>query len=584
MLRQRLGIAAGFAVLLMILVGNTFIVRRQLAFQAESQSLVTHTRQVLFELQRTESILKDAETGQRGFLYTGDPKYLEPYNLAVVQVTPGIDAIAQLTGDNPHQQARISALRSLTEAKLAELAQTISLSRAGRQLEAKALVTSGAGKAAMDSIRDLIALMEKEETSLEASRTIALQSSFRATLVSVYLPSFVAALGLVLLALFILWEMNQRERSLHEIRRREEWYRVTLTSIGDAVIATNEYGKVTFLNPVAETLTGTTLAKAVGKDIVDVFPIFNEITHEAVENPVQRVIAQGRVVGLANHTALQCSDGSLIPIEDSAAPIWDDHDKLTGVVLVFRDVTHERKSRAVLFKTERLVAAARLSATVSHEINNPLEAVVNLIYLAKSTASAPASVVHLLALADQELERVAHITHQTLGFYRESSAPQQVEIPALIESVLQLYSNKIRNKNIAIQRDIRKCASVLGMTGELRQVVSNLFSNAVDAVGKDGTITLRAWSVDEPEGKSIRLVVEDDGPGVAAEDQERIFEPFFTTKKDVGTGLGLWVSREIVHRHGGRIQVTSRDDGSSGAAFSILLPCSSELTSILQIS
>jgi PAS domain S-box-containing protein len=161
---------------------------------------------------------------------------------------------------------------------------------------------------------------------------------------------------------------------------------VTLSGIGDAVIATDRHGIVTFLNPVAETLTGTSLERAKGQTIEEVFPIFNEATHLPAEDPVKKVLEVGSVVGLANHTALMNADGTLIPIEDTAAPIRDDRGQLIGVVLVFRDATKERKAQEIVRKTEKLAAAARLAASVAHELNNPLEAVTNLIYLAKPRA------------------------------------------------------------------------------------------------------------------------------------------------------------------------------------------------------
>jgi PAS domain S-box-containing protein len=367
--------------------------------------------------------------------------------------------------------------------------------------------------------------------------------------------------------------MDLREKHALELRAREEWFRVTLTSIGDAVIATDKHGKVTFLNPVAETLTGTTLEKVKGKDIREVFPIFNEVTNQPVEDPVKKVISLGRVVGLANHTVLQNVNGTLIPIEDSAAPIRDDHDQLLGVVLVFHDVTKDRQSQEVLRKTEKLATAARLSATVAHEINNPLEAVVNLIYIAKTTPDAPPALVHQLTLAEHELDRVAHITRQTLGFYRESNVPEMIEIPALIDSVLKLYSNKFKTKNIAVQCEFGVCRPIHGVPGELKQVFSNLISNAADAVSPNGIIRVNAQSVDDNPGSAIQVVIEDDGPGIALEHLDRIFEPFFTTKQDIGTGLGLWITKEIVDRHGGSILVRPKNDGESGgAAFTIHLP------------
>jgi PAS domain S-box-containing protein len=570
---KRAGVISGFVLLLIVLAANAFIVRRQLGVQVKDQSQVMHTRQVLFELEKTESILKDAETGQRGYLYTGDPAYLEPYNEAVGEEDAHLTNLAQLTAGNPRQQARISSLRALAKAKLAELAQTVSLQQSGRPNQAKQLVATNSGKAVMDKIRGLIDEMEAEETSLESAQFDAYRNSIERTAISIYLPTLLAIAGLILLAYYILREIALRESHLREIRKKEEWYRVTLTSIGDAVIATDPRGKVTFMNSVAETLTGTALAEDVGKDIFEVFPIFNELTRLPVENPVERVIEAGRVVALANHTVLKRRDGVLVPIEDSAAPIWDDRGALVGVVLVFRDVSTERKSLEILRKTEKLATAARLSASVAHEINNPLEAVVNLVYLAKASPEAAPSVVEALDLAEQELDRVAHITRQTLGFYRESKVPELVDIKSLIESVLRIYSNKLKNKNIVVERSFQECPPVFGVTGELKQVMANLISNAADAVDRGGTIRIETWCPEAPQEKTVHVSITDDGPGIAAEYLDRIFEPFFTTKKDVGTGLGLWVTKEIVERHGGRIEVDARSDGSSGAAFSILLPC-----------
>jgi PAS domain S-box-containing protein len=570
---KRAGVISGFVLLLIVLAANAFIVRRQLGVQVKDQSQVMHTRQVLFELEKTESILKDAETGQRGYLYTGDPAYLEPYNEAVGEEDAHLTNLAQLTAGNPRQQARISSLRALAKAKLAELAQTVSLQQSGRPNQAKQLVATNSGKAVMDKIRGLIDEMEAEETSLESAQFDAYRNSIERTAISIYLPTLLAIAGLILLAYYILREIALRESHLREIRKKEEWYRVTLTSIGDAVIATDPRGKVTFMNSVAETLTGTALAEDVGKDIFEVFPIFNELTRQPVENPVERVIEAGRVVALANHTVLKRRDGVLVPIEDSAAPIWDDRGALVGVVLVFRDVSTERKSLEILRKTEKLATAARLSASVAHEINNPLEAVVNLVYLAKASPEAAPSVVEALDLAEQELDRVAHITRRTLGFYRESKVPELVDIKSLIESVLRIYSNKLKNKNIVVERSFQECPPVFGVTGELKQVMANLISNAADAVDRGGTIRIETWCPEAPQEKTVHVSITDDGPGIAAEYLDRIFEPFFTTKKDVGTGLGLWVTKEIVERHGGRIEVDARSDGSSGAAFSILLPC-----------
>jgi PAS domain S-box-containing protein len=377
---------------------------------------------------------------------------------------------------------------------------------------------------------------------------------------------------LMLLAYYILREMQLRERHAALTAEREEWFRVTLTSLGDAVIATDEHGMVTFLNPVAEQLTGRTMEASKGMPIIEIFPIFNESTHEPVENPVKKVMELGRIVGLANHTVLKKIDGTLIAIEDSAAPIRGSDGELVGVVLVFRDATFERKSQEMLRKSEKLAAAARLASTVAHEINNPLEAVGNLIYIAKGTPGMPEEATSHLALAEQELERVSHITRQTLGFYRETNFPGQVDVPALVETVLRLYANKFRTKNITIERKFGECPPIQGLAGELKQAVSNLISNAADAVDINGTIRLTLECIENDDGKVVQVLIEDDGPGISAENIDRIFEPFFTTKQDVGTGLGLWVTKEIIDRHGGSIVIQAADEGSSGATFHVLLP------------
>ena len=571
---KRFSVITGFVLLLVVLVANAIITARQLRIQVGNQAWVARTQQVRFELSQTESLLKDAETGQRGFLYTGDPKYLGPYDLAITQIEPHLTHLEQLTADTPDELAQIPELHRLANEKLAELARTISLFRAGKSAEAKALVVSDLGLHTMDDVRKLIDEMGQEERSLQANQSATYQKSIRKTTASIYLASFIAALGLVFLAYFILHEMALREGHARQLLEREEWFRVTLTSLGDAVIATDERGHVTFLNPIAEQLTGRPLANSKGKAIQEVFPIFNESTHLPVENPVKKVMELGRIIGLANHTVLQNTDGTMIPIEDSAAPIRDGRGKLIGVVLVFRDATYERKSQEILRKTEKLAAAARLSATVAHEINNPLEAVGNLIYLVKGTPDLPAEAMQQLLLAEQELERVSHITRQTLGFYRESNVPGHVEVSALIESVLKLYSNKFKTKNITLIRDFGECPPIQGLAGELKQAMSNLISNAADAVSENGTIRVKLACLKTPDGNVIQVAIEDNGAGIAAKHLDKIFEPFFTTKKDVGTGLGLWVTREIIDRHGGTIQVRSGDgNGSRGSVFNILLPC-----------
>jgi len=214
-----------------------------------------------------ELLIDDAETGQRGYLFTGEPKYLAPYESVIAQVEPQIDGLAQLTGDNPRQQAHVASLRNTVRQKLVELAETISLYRGGKSAEARAVVLSNRGLSLMRDIRQEVDQMQQEESSLEVTRSAAYEQSIRAAVVSIYFATAIAILGLVVLGRLILLERNTREEHAREFRAREEWFSVALTSIGDAVITTDSHGAVAFLNPVAESLTGVRQADARGKDV-----------------------------------------------------------------------------------------------------------------------------------------------------------------------------------------------------------------------------------------------------------------------------------------------------------------------------
>jgi diguanylate cyclase (GGDEF)-like protein/PAS domain S-box-containing protein len=343
---RRVGILAGFALLLILITGITFVLRRQLNDLMVYQQLVTHTRQVRFELERTESLLVDSEAGQRGFLYTGDPKFLAPYDLAIAQVEPNIDILAQLTADDPHQQARISALRSLAQARLAELGQAIYLYSSGHPEEARALVTAEAGRAATSNIRMLIEQMEQEETSLELSHVSSLQSSDRATILSIYLTGLIKVLGLIALAYYILLQLSRRDAYLDEIRKREELYRVTLASIGDAVICTDSGGRISYLNEVAERLTGWEVAEARDLAMDEVFQILDPETGKTVANPVDEAAKQGWPKHHPINEILVRRDGDPVFIETSIAQLRDRAGRAAGAVIAFRDVSAARELEA----------------------------------------------------------------------------------------------------------------------------------------------------------------------------------------------------------------------------------------------
>jgi signal transduction histidine kinase len=248
---------------------------------------------------------------------------------------------------------------------------------------------------------------------------------------------------------------------------------------------------------------------------------------------------------------------------------------MIGVVLVFRDITERRMSEGALMRAERLAAAGRLAASVAHEVNNPLEGLTNLVYIARRSDELD-EIRHLLFKAENELGRIAHITRQSLGFYRETSFAAHFSPAAVVHEVSDFYAGRAAVLGVTILVNTTTEREVLGAAGELRQVLSNLLANGLDACSKGDTIRLEANSATDPRDPTrlgVRISVADTGLGIAPEHIDSIFEPFFTTKKDTGTGLGLWVSRELVEKHGGKLRVRSRNFAPKcGTVFSIFLP------------
>jgi two-component system, sporulation sensor kinase E len=238
------------------------------------------------------------------------------------------------------------------------------------------------------------------------------------------------------------------------------------------------------------------------------------------------------------------------------------------------DITERRRAEEALLKSEKLAAAGRLAASIAHEVNNPLEAVMNLIFLARTTGEANAEGVRLLTLAEEELKRAAHITKQTLGFYRDSTFPTRFNVARLIDDVLSFYARRIGAMRVQVRKKYVEPAQMQGMNGEIRQAVSNLVANALDAMSSSGgTLSIRVRrAMHSQTGPALRITVADTGKGIPVELQKRIFEPFFTTKQETGTGLGLWLTKSIVEKHRGTIRVSSSNLGKTGTVFVLTLP------------
>jgi signal transduction histidine kinase len=244
-----------------------------------------------------------------------------------------------------------------------------------------------------------------------------------------------------------------------------------------------------------------------------------------------------------------------------------------GIIVFFRDITEQKRAAAVLIQSEKLAAVGRLASSIAHEINNPLEAVTNLVYLAEQAKTLEETRGYLAA-AQQELARVSNIATQTLRFHRQSTNPRETSMQELLESVIALFQGRISAAAINVKRDFRTDRKIMAFGADLRQVFANLISNSLDASSRGAQIVIRlrvARSLSGTDG--VRVTVADSGAGMSSETRRHIFEPFFTTKSATGTGLGLWVSSEILHNHRAIVRVrSSQSTEFHGTVFSIFFP------------
>jgi PAS domain S-box-containing protein len=365
----------------------------------------------------------------------------------------------------------------------------------------------------------------------------------------------------------LLNEIVERKRAEDGLRRaKQEWER-TFDSVPDLIaILDSQHNIVRVNRAMAHRLDTTPEACAGMKCFISV--------HGACQPPEYCPNVLALRDGL-EHVAEVHADRLGGDFVVSATPLKDEHGRLMGTVHVARDVSDRKRAEEALLRSEKLASVGRMATTIAHEINNPLAAVTNTLYLLRGIADLPEAACEYLDIAEEELRRVSHITRQTLGFYREFAAPSVVSARTIMDSAVELLKNKIAARRASVERQYCENVEVTAVAGELRQVFSNLLSNSLDAIAVNGTVKLRLTRLQNiREGQSyLRITIADSGSGICEAARGHIFEPLFTTKVDIGTGLGLWVSKQIVEKHGGSIRVRSRTSGTnSGTTFSIFLP------------
>jgi PAS domain S-box-containing protein len=374
-------------------------------------------------------------------------------------------------------------------------------------------------------------------------------------------------------------DITARKRAEEELRQQREWFQVTLSSIGDAVITTDTRGNVTFLNPVAEMMTGWKTSESSGQPLDKIFKLINEETREPARNPVEKVLREGIVVGLANHTALIDKDGGERSVEDSAAPIRDGAGKVSGAVMVFRDVTERRRAEKVLREADR--KKDEFLAMLAHELRNPLVPIRNGLRVLKLAGNDPAMAEDARSMMDQALNQMVRLVDDLLDVSRITTGKLQlrkerVDLAALVQRAVEATQPLIDEHGHKLTVTLPSAPVFLDADPtRLAQVFSNLLNNAAKYSEEGGDITLSA----EAAGDQVRVSVTDKGIGIAADCLPRIFDMFAQVDtafdhSQGGLGIGLSLVKGLVEMHGGAVQAHS-DGPGTGSQFVVHLPVAS---------
>jgi PAS domain S-box-containing protein len=579
----------GVIVIVTLLLGSAVLGWWNTSRLEEEAALVGHTHEVLEHTADVLRILVDAETSERGFIITGQEEYLQPYHAAKAGLENRLATLQEMTRDNARQQQRIQRLRDLATVRMSLLQKAIDLRRKGLE-EVQVLAGAGKGRAQMDAIRQVIAEMDRDERDLLQQRQVQSQRAYVLAQTGVLLT---AVLGLLVFAAFC-WLLHRslasRQKASALLLRHRQWLHTTLASIGDGVIATDAGGRVTFLNPVAEKLTGWSQADATGRPLPAVFHIVNEQTRQSVSNPAVRAMAEGMVVGLANHTLLIAKSGEERPIDDSAAPLLDEHGHVAGAVLVFRDATAKRLQESELrssgeqqrLRADQLAGADQRKdeflAMLAHELRGPLAPLCNMLEVLKRAGDDRQLVEQAHATMARQLAQMVRLVDDLLDVSRITRGRLQlrkgrIDLAAVLNQAVeacQPLAEGLQHKlNVSVPGD---AIDLDGDPARLAQAFGNLLNNACKYTPQGGQIRLTA----EKEGGEAVVSVKDNGIGISAEMLSHIFEMFTQADRTLershgGLGIGLALAKQLVEMHGGSVTASSAGPGQ-GSEFVVRLP------------
>jgi PAS domain S-box-containing protein len=371
-------------------------------------------------------------------------------------------------------------------------------------------------------------------------------------------------------------QLTQKMNDLHKAESRHKdaskrlgEFAAIIESSDDAILSKDLTGRITSWNPAATRILGYTSEEMIGASILTIIP---EELH--VDEPV--ILAKIGAGQRIDHfeTIRLAKDGRRLDVSLSISPVRDDSGQIVGAAKILRDISARKILEVSLVQAEKIAATGRMAATIAHEINNPLEAIVNLLYLASDRATDPEQIGFLKA-AESEVARVSHIAKQTLGYYRDPTAAAGTSLSDIAAEAVRIYEPRCRAAGIRIETRLEPSPEIVLRKGEIMQVISNLITNAIYAMPSGGTLSVTVERAALPDCGVI-LSIEDSGVGIAPDELPRIFEAFYTTRNTIGTGIGLFVARQFVEGHGGRVEVESRTDPNShGTRMSIFLPLES---------
>jgi PAS domain S-box-containing protein len=573
-------IAIGLVVaLLSINAGFSYRNTRQLDFDA---AWVAQTHEVLDLTSDVLLALLDAETAQRGFLVTGQKENLTPYQAGLASLEERLTALKAQTADNPRWQEAVKQLEAMSETELALLKQGIELKRK-RATPRPLLDLAKKARQQMDAIRDLLADMRTKEQNLLMERQQQTTAAYHFAVITQLLATVV---GLCVVGAFV-WASQRtlrvRERAAAAIRQQQEWLRTTLTSIGDAVIATDAEGKITLLNSVAATLTGWSAEEAQEQPIQNVFKTVDEQTRMAADNPMDRVLQTGTIVGATSHTLLIGKDGRERPIDESAAPIKNQQGKIEGVVLVFRDVTERRQAEKDRKRTEETLKDAdqkknEFLAMLAHELRNPLAPISNALQIMRLTEGSGKSLAPVRDMMDRQVTQLVRLVDDLLDVSRITRGKLElrkarIDLAQVVEVALETTRPLMEAANHELTVGVPSDPFwVDGDLTRLGQVISNLLSNAAKYTPASG----RIWLTVGRQGEQAILSVKDNGIGIAPDMLNQVFDMFTQVDHNVGRaqgglGIGLTLVRRLIEMHGGTVEASSGGLGK-GSEFIVRLP------------